>query len=342
MRTLAFTALVLLGFLTPSDARTWKSATAKFTVEAEFVELDGLNVVLANAAGERLRVPLSKLHVDDQRYVMDLTGWGRIWESSTGKRVIADLVKSKDGRATIERLDGRQFTVSVETFSKADQAYIQSRESGDYERQFKAGDIFFGKVVGLADGDTLTVLYGRQRVKVRLHGIDAPETGQAFSRKSKQSLSRLVFGKRVKVDVVDRDKYGRVVGVVTIERESANEHQLAEGLAWHSTKYSDNRVYQSLEDEAKDQQRGLWSESGPVAPWDWRRWGPADRKKWLGRQQATPSFPERVESRKPTSLSHWITINSRKRHNASCRWFQNSKGRMCGPNDGIACKICGG
>ncbi len=73
---------------------------------------------------------------------------------------------------------------------------------------------FTGRVVGVADGDTITVLHNGKGERIRLHGVDCPEKRQAFGKRAKQLTSNLVFGKTVTVQVVDRDRYGHTVGVV--------------------------------------------------------------------------------------------------------------------------------
>jgi len=73
---------------------------------------------------------------------------------------------------------------------------------------------FSGRVVGVTDGDTLTVLEGTTQRKVRLLGIDAPERAQAFGSRAKEALSDLVFGRTVRVTWKARDKYGRTLGDV--------------------------------------------------------------------------------------------------------------------------------
>ena len=91
-----------------------------------------------------------------------------------------------------------------------------------------------GQVVGVTDGDTITVLDGqRTQHKVRLAGIDAPEKAQAFGQRSKEHLSSLVFGRQVKVETEKQDRYGRTVGKVLVEGRDANLAMVVAGLAWH-------------------------------------------------------------------------------------------------------------
>ena len=129
-------------------------------------------------------------------------------------------------------------------------------------------------MVAIADGDTITVLTASNRsVKIRLHGVDAPEKAQAFGQAAKQTLSNYVFGQRVVVKRQTVDQYGRLVAVVTPEgkSESANERQLKEGMAWWYKQYAgSNEKYKAMEAAAKSAQRGLWKDASPVAPWEFR------------------------------------------------------------------------
>jgi endonuclease YncB( thermonuclease family) len=126
-----------------------------------------------------------------------------------------------------------------------------------------------GKVTAIADGDTLKVLVGRTQHRIRLHGIDAPEKGQEFSNKSRQALADMVFGKFVQVRVVDKDQYGRLVGVVTVDDKSVNHALVAAGLAWWFRKYApDDKQLAKAEAEAKKATRGLWADPKPMPPWE--------------------------------------------------------------------------
>lgn len=134
-----------------------------------------------------------------------------------------------------------------------------------------------GTVVGVADGDTVTVLADEQtQRKVRLNGIDAPERGQPFGEAAKKHLSDLVFGKAVNVVGHETDRYGRLVGVIFVEGKDINLEQIKAGLAWYYRKYESNvdparrTVYADAETEAQQARRGLWSEAAPEAPWDYR------------------------------------------------------------------------
>lgn len=134
-------------------------------------------------------------------------------------------------------------------------------------------DQFAGKVVGIADGDTITVLRGKDEIKVRLHGVDCPERAQDFGKRAKQFTSDAAFGKIVTVIIKDIDRYGRTVGVVMLPGDRSLNHALVEaGLAWWYRKYApDDQTLRQLQDEAKTSQRGLWSHPNPVPPWEYRR-----------------------------------------------------------------------
>lgn len=130
---------------------------------------------------------------------------------------------------------------------------------------------FTGKVVAVADGDTLTVLRDREQIKVRLVEIDAPEKKQAFGQKSKQSLSDLCFGKTATLADQGKDRYNRTLARMHCDGIDANAEQVRRGLAWVYRKYApkDSPLY-AIETEAKAAKRGLWSDADPMSPWEWR------------------------------------------------------------------------
>ena len=134
-----------------------------------------------------------------------------------------------------------------------------------------------GQVVGVADGDTITVLDADKiQHKIRLAGIDAPEKKQAFGNRSKESLSDLVFDKTVVIETDKRDRYGREVGKVLVNGQDVNLVQVERGMAWFYRQYqreqspNDRKLYEAAEDAAKAGRRGLWRDSDPVPPWDFR------------------------------------------------------------------------
>jgi endonuclease YncB( thermonuclease family) len=131
---------------------------------------------------------------------------------------------------------------------------------------------FQRKVVGIADGDTITVLRNREPVRVRLNGIDAPEKAQPFATRAKEFTSSLAFGKVVTARVKDRDRYGRLVAdVILPDGRNLNHELVRAGFAWWFRRYAPNdRALADLEAEAREAKRGLWADPKPVPPWEWR------------------------------------------------------------------------
>lgn len=149
----------------------------------------------------------------------------------------------------------------------------------------------YGRVVAVADGDTLTVLDdSNKQHKIRITGIDAPEKRQAFGLRSKQNLAQIAFNKSVQVVWSKRDRYNRIIGKILVFHEDdycqdglCSRHQdvglsqIESGLAWHYKKYQleqapeDRKSYSKKEDSARVHRLGLWSEESPMAPWDFRR-----------------------------------------------------------------------
>ena len=127
--------------------------------------------------------------------------------------------------------------------------------------------LIVGLVIAIADGDTLTDL---EQIKVHLAEIDAPEKKQPFGTRSRQSLSELCHEKQAEVRVTDRDRYGRLVGRVTCDGTDANSTQVRRGLAWVYDRYATDATLYRLQDEARAAGRGLWTDTAPVAPWEWR------------------------------------------------------------------------
>ena len=135
-----------------------------------------------------------------------------------------------------------------------------------------------GTVVAVSDGDTITVLTpAKKQHKIRLLGIDAPEKEQPFGRKSKFSLSDMVYLKEVTVHTDKQDRYKRDLGKVMLGDKDINLEQIKAGMAWHYKQYQrdqtpeDRKVYAEAEVVAKKRKVGLWSEKEPVPPWEHRR-----------------------------------------------------------------------
>lgn len=130
---------------------------------------------------------------------------------------------------------------------------------------------FMGRVVKIADGDTLTVLVNKRQVRVRLDGIDAPERRQPFYKRSRQSLADMCAAKPATVEEHGKDRYGRTIGRVTCAGVEANSEQVRRGMAWVFVRYvkRGSPLYQ-LEAQARLRKLGLWADPRAIAPWEWR------------------------------------------------------------------------
>lgn len=128
-----------------------------------------------------------------------------------------------------------------------------------------------GKVVGVHDGDTFTMLVGHTQLKVRLHGIDCPEKKQDYGTVAQKFASDKIFGKVVSVSISDTDRYGRLIGTVHLNGATLNEMLLRDGLAWHYCKYDKSERWHRIQDSAYKAGIGLWSMKAPIAPWEFRK-----------------------------------------------------------------------
>lgn len=139
-------------------------------------------------------------------------------------------------------------------------------------------DVLLGHVIGVSDGDTITVLDGsKQRHVIRLMGIDAPEKAQAFGQKAKESLSDLVFDRDVSVTWFKRDRYGRTVGQLHLGDIDVCLEQIKRGLASHYKDYEreqsveDRSRYATAEEQARIARIGLWNDNNPLSPNTFRK-----------------------------------------------------------------------
>ena len=139
---------------------------------------------------------------------------------------------------------------------------------------FTTAQAWQGKVVKVMDGDSLQIKRGAKTVEVRLYGIDCPEWDQAYGKKAKAFTKGQLLYKKVEVESMDTDSYGRTVALVTGSGKLINRQLVQRGLAWYYKKYCKKKPLCSelneLEKEAKKEKRGLWQEKKPLAPWKWR------------------------------------------------------------------------
>lgn len=198
-----------------------------------------------------------------------------------------------------------------------------------------------GKVVNVADGDTITILDGsKTQHKIRLYGIDTPERGQAFGNVAQEFTSNLTAGKIVDVIPYDTDKYGRTVGVVLVNGQNVNQQLISAGYAWQYGKYCKESFcndWSNLEQEARDTKRGLWTEAAPTAPWDYR----------TGKTASYTSRDSQDTLLTAAGGSYHGNVNSHVFHESSCRYYnckncvQNFASQDEAINAGYRpCKIC--
>jgi endonuclease YncB( thermonuclease family) len=142
------------------------------------------------------------------------------------------------------------------------------------QRDNDIGQTFTAKVIRILDGDTMEILFNNKPVKIRLAHIDCPEkrSAQPFNNNAKNALSDLCFGQKVTVYVEKHDHYGRIIAViVNNKKQVVNQEMIKLGMAWHFKRYSDNATYAQLELKARKDKAGLWQDSNPIPPWDWRK-----------------------------------------------------------------------
>jgi len=198
-----------------------------------------------------------------------------------------------------------------------------------------------GRVVGVSDGDTLTLLVGTQTHRIRLAQIDAPESGQPYGRAAKQALSSLAFGRDARVVVVDRDRYGREVGEVFVAGENVNQALVRGGHAWAYTEYSPSLEIVDLENAARAAGVGLWAlpleQRDP--PWIWRRQGRSGAAAARGRPEGSPPpDPGSFACGERRTCKQMRSCEEARFHLTRCGLT-----RLDGDRDGVPCeKLCRG
>lgn len=179
-----------------------------------------------------------------------------------------------------------------------------------------------GKVVGVADGDTITVLNNNKPTKIRLYGVDCPEKSQPFGQKAKQFTSDKVFKKNVKIDPIDTDRYGRTVGLVLFDNgKSLNESLVESGLAWVYKTYCHKPQCENwlrIESAARTKKIGLWSMPDPVPPWQFRR-----SKKGISHSPASETTLKQTEyqSSQKSETKYHGNVSSKKFHEPGCKQY---------------------
>ncbi|RWX45445.1 Endonuclease YncB, thermonuclease family [Candidatus Electrothrix aarhusensis] len=132
-----------------------------------------------------------------------------------------------------------------------------------------------GKVVKVMDGDTLQIKKGKELIKIRLYGVDCPEKKQRYGTEATTFATQLFLNKKVRVEAVHTDQYGRTVALVRAGRKMLNRELVREGYAWVYPAYCKRKPLctelSTLEEKAKKKKKGLWQQKRPMAPWTWRK-----------------------------------------------------------------------
>lgn len=217
-------------------------------------------VVVSYVFGER------KYRLADDR------SWEKKWNEIQAKRKARRRARR---RAELERRellatgkyfdDGRGNIRLKEEFRN--ESLINVEQTEQTEENNQAVFVISGVVKRVIDGDTI-LLEGH---KIRLRGIDAPEKYQPFGGKAAVFLNSLICGKRVRVEYYKYDKYGRIIGTVYLQENDINLAMIRHGFAWHYKQYDDTQLYADAEDEARAAKKGLWMDSIPIPPWDYRK-----------------------------------------------------------------------
>lgn len=221
-----------------------------------------------------------------------------------------------------------------------------------------------GKAVGITDGDTIRLLKDGQEIKIRLHGIDAPEEGQPFGARAKQYLSALTFGKEVRAEVLETDKYGRSVALIYLADGRCINHELVRhGIAWWYPQYAQgDTALARLEREAREGGLGLWEDKSAIAPWEWRK----GKRGPMAGDPAAPRGPpvgnsgdgtaaggaaaegvERVEGGGERAVAQEIVYRTRtgaKYHRGGCRYLKSVIPTTVEEATGMGlmpCSVCG-
>ena len=155
--------------------------------------------------------------------------------------------------------------------------FLPNQLSAKNASTFLNNPIIIGKVIGISDGDTITVLQeDNTALKIRLAGIDCPEKSQAFGNRAKKMLSEKVFGNIVRVEIRHKDRYDRTLGIIRLGDLDINEYLITQGVAWHYKAYAKDQPdeeakrYDLAEQGARKAKKGLWLQEHPTPPWEYR------------------------------------------------------------------------
>lgn len=164
----------------------------------------------------------------------------------------------------------------------------------------KVNKSYKGKSIKVDDGDTFTFLSSRKSTfRIRLDGIDAPEKGMPYAKKSKEFLAALLLDQVLELQVVSVDRYGRYVCKVFCNGQDVNLLMVQAGYAWHYKQYNREQSLSRAETKAREQKAGLWQNKNPLAPWTvraYRRAGYSDAHFSELRKQNSPEIQKFLQA----------------------------------------------
>ena len=345
VRIAILSPLLLLFGVIHASCREWTDSTGKYRVEAKLVSLESGFVRLRTETGRVVSVPFHKLSIGDQKFV----------EADKAAKEILPHIAGNKARTVDEWKVQRNRNMrsiaknarTIETFKAK-----QDKTNGN------VADLV-GQVIGITDGDTITVLVDKTSHKIRLEGIDCPEIGQPFSSVARKFISSMCFEKEVTVRVAGSDRYNRTLGEVIVDGQNVNRELVNAGLAWWYHKYSDDIELAKHHLKAREENRGLWDHKKPIPPWKWRRLSVDKQQDYLLGEDATRdeprpapwdelagylskptdrasgfSLPVVPTIRGPPAAEHdsradnvtvYVTRTGSKYHRSNCRYLRKSK-----------------
>jgi len=249
----------------------------------------------------------------------------RPWHDASGKLLTKSRFAYLDGdRVALWTETGQMLLIPQAQISVADRQWVASQQV----------KVLRGKVIYVADGDTVGLLdANKKQHRIRLEGIDAPESGQAFGTQSRQALNEAVYGKEVIVAYQESDQYGRILGHIYGKDRWVNYDQLTRGMAWHYRHFNGDAYLAESQKTAQSQKTGLWRDARPMPPWRYRL---TEKRRRMKKEAEKP--PETTQA-----TGYWLNTSSGVRHNEMCDHFgKTSRGKYCEAGDGKPCGICGG
>lgn len=179
-----------------------------------------------------------------------------------------------------------------------------------------------GKVVNVADGDTITVLHDGKQEKIRLYGVDCPEKGQAFGSVAHDFTANMVAGKVVDIEDKARDRYGRTVSIVSVGSEVVNLALVEGGCAWVYSQYCKEQFckdWAKAEESARNAGTRMWGDPHIVPPWEWRHGG----EKKIAKASIVNSS-DQEDQKDASSGEYHGNVSSHKFHGPNCRHYDCS------------------